>query len=479
MRTKAIASRVPAGADRKAVANQIVSLLVSAAVLAAGAFIFWTLVHKPEREADASPSPEPPTVRTVSIREHQGDLDMDIDGIVAPFREIEVASEVAGKVVYKNDACNGGRFVTKGTPLIRIDPQDYKLAQQRLRSQLDQAHANLSELEVEIKNTEELIELAEEQLDIEDKEVERFAGLIQERIVTDSAMDKARQAQLTARNALVQLRSQMQLLTPRKKGLESARALTETDLEKANLDIERTEIVAAVDGVVVADFVEQDSYVQKGTPLFKLEDTSAVEVKCRLRMEELHWLWRQSRAGEGNQAAADDYQIPQTPVTVTYQLSGRDTVQYQWRGILSRYDGSGIDEITRTVACRVVVPQPREVRVVPEPTDSEGSGAPPALVRGMFVSVRLHIKQPDCLALVPEQAVQPGKALWLVRDGRLALVKPITLIELVEKRNEAGLVEAYWLIEANGPELSIRDRVVVPPFAMLTEGMLVTEGPAP
>lgn len=464
--------------DRKSLRNQFISFVISAVILVIGFTVYAALAHQPEQGADASPTPRLPVVKTVAIREHKGSLDIEVDGIVTPYREIEVAAEVGGRVIYKNEACNGGVFVKKGTPLIRIDPRDYELEQQRLGNQLAQAEANLSELAVQVSNTEALIKLARDQVDFEHKEIDRLAGLIQERIVTDSAMDKAKQAELAARNALVRLTNELQLHQTRKTGLQSAKALVETSLEKAQLDIDRTKVAAAVDGLVVQDMVEQDSYVQKGAPLFTLEDTSAVEVKCQLRMEELHWLWRQASSDPSGDNTSGGYQIPQTRVTVTYQVSGRESVHYEWQGVLSRYDGGGMDEVTRTVACRVVVPDPRDVKVMGEGKNGRGLGAPPALVRGMFVGVRLHIDQPDRLALVPEQAVQPGKALWVVRDGVLSLMKPLTLIELVEKPNDTGQLETFWLVEAQASRLSFSDRVVVPPFAVLAEDMAVRESEA-
>lgn len=458
--------------NRKSLANQAFSLAVSAVILVAGVVGFRMLVYKPEQEASANPPPDPPLVSTVVVREHKGNLNIAVDGVVVPYREVEVASEVAGRVVFKNEACNGGRFVTKGTTLIRVDARDYELQVKRLTSQLEQAIANLQELEVERKNTLELIDLAQERLELDRKEVNRLADLSQDRVVTDSDLDKAKQAELAARNSLVQLENQLPLLDTRKQQLESGKALVETDLERAKLDVIRTEVVAPADGVVISDLVEEESYVQKGSPLFTLEDTSAVEVRCRLRMEELHWLWRQSR----EDVVANDYQIPQTPVTISYELTGRDAVRYEWKGTLSRYDGIGLDEATRTVPCRVVVSDPREVRVMRDGKDVEAVGAPPALVRGMFVGVSVHIGSPGTLVSIPEQAVQPGKAAWVVRNGRLSLVKPLTLVELIKLPQLDGTTENSWLVEAETRGLSIGDRVVVPPFGVLTRNMQVREG---
>lgn len=111
--------------------------------------------------------------------------------------------------------------MTQGTPLIKIDPQDYQIAVQRLENQLEQADASIEELQVEIGNSAELIKLAEDQVELERKEIDRLSGLIQERIVTDSTLDRAKQTELAARNGLVQLKNQLQLLRTRQRRLES------------------------------------------------------------------------------------------------------------------------------------------------------------------------------------------------------------------------------------------------------------------
>jgi hypothetical protein len=448
-------------------------------IVAAGIVGFRALIYKPEAEASVKTPPVAPLVHTAAIRPHEGSLDIAVDGVVAPFREIEVAAEVAGKVVFKDEACNGGRFVTRGMRLIKIDPRDYELAVRRLENQLEQADANIEELQVEISNSAALIELAQGQVKLEQNEVNRLAGLIQERIVTDSTLDRAKQTELNARNGLVQLENQLQLLKTRQRGLASARDLVVTDLEKAKLDLERTEIVAAVDGVVIDDMIERDSFVQKGEPIFKLEDTSAVEVKCRLKMEELNWVWRQT-GQEFNGLGADStgYQIPQIPVTVRYQLSDRRDVHYEWQGVLARFDGMGLDEATRTVPCRVRVDNPRDVKVVSHKEareETQPSGGPPALVRGMFVTVTFHVDQPSALLLIPERAVQPGKTVWLVNDGRLEEKASLDLIELIQVRNTEGDVESCWLVEAAETGLAAGDRVVVPPFGVLRDDEQVRE----
>lgn len=469
---------------RNSLAGQILSFAISVLIIVAGIFGFRTLVHKPDAEASTKAPPLVPLVNTEAILAHNGSLDIAVDGVVVPFREIEVAAEVAGKVVFKDEACNGGRFVTRGTRMMKIDPRDYELAARRLENLLEQADANIVELQVEIGNTDELIKLAKDQVELEQREIDRLAGLIQDRIVTDTSMDKAKQAELTARNGLVQHKNQLQLLTSRQRRLKSARDLVVTDLEKAKLDLERTEIIATVDGVVIEDFAERDSFVQKGEPIFTLEDTSAVEVKCRLKMEELSWVWRQTgQEFRGVTPGATGYQIPKIPVTIRYQLSDRKEEGYEWQGVLARFDGIGLDEATRTVPCRVVVDKPRDVKVVggnkPTSDETPAIGGLPALVRGMFVTVTFHVDQPSPLLLIPERAVQPGKTVFIVRDGRLEEKKAIDLIELIQVKDATGASQSRWLVEEATTGLAAGDRIVLPPFSVLRDGDQVREDPSP
>ncbi len=79
------------------------------------------------------------------------DLDIEIDGIVTPFREIEVAAEVGGRIAKKEDVFRAGNFVSEGVRLIEIDRKDYELELKRIHQQVDQVDAELLEIEDEAK----------------------------------------------------------------------------------------------------------------------------------------------------------------------------------------------------------------------------------------------------------------------------------------------------------------------------------------
>lgn len=464
--------------------REALRLLLPLVVLAggvAGMGFLWSLKEAP---AIATPEEKPPLVETVEVIRHQEGLDLAIDGLVVPARDVTLATQVAGKVVYKSPLCEAGKYVAAGTVLFKIDAQDYQLEVTRLSKERAQADANLQEVDLELQNTQALIELAQEELALQQRELQRQLQL-RGQAASQSTIDQARRAELAARNAIQTLENQSRLLKSRRATTEIARELVEVRLEQAQLNLERTEVKAPVQGVIVEEMVEEDSFVPVGAALARIEDTARVEVRCSLKMEDLAWLWRQpARAadspyqpagfsveppgelnGSGAPAAPSPgrsaYQIPRAPVTVIYEIAGR---RFAWQGILDRFEGIGLDERTRTVPCRVVVSDPRDVKRL----DADGGDAavgPPALVRGMYVRLRIHAQPDATLVRVPEEAIRPGGKVWVARNQQLTIA-PVEV---------AAVVDGNAIIDAEASHLAAGDRVIVTPLAVAQEGMTVAE----
>jgi hypothetical protein len=174
--------------------------------------------------------------------------------------------------------------------------------------------------------------------------------------------------------------------------------------------------------------------------------------------------------------ALRSYEIPATPVTVAFQPQGSPS-KFLWRGVLSRYDGRGVDERTRTVPCRVVVHNPRDVQM----ESSVDAAGPPALMRGMFVSIHIHATPQTSFVLVPEAAIQPGKKLFRVRDGKLEMVGPLSLVQLVEPSSGTDdcLPGNAWIVHTGNHELRAGDHVVASPLPAAYHGMPVKERSSP
>lgn len=442
------------------IVRQLVRLTLPVLILGAGVVVFWSLVTRPKAAVQSPKRLGPPTVETVIAMEHNGILDVQVDGLVVPYREIVVAAEVAGRLAFKAETCRAGKYVTEATPLIRIDPYEYQLTVRRLEKELEQADAYLKELSVELVNVESLIEIAREDVALQRKELSRTEQLVRSGVVTDSQIDQERRNMLAARNNLTARTNERRLFETRRNRLLSGQELVKANLEKAHLDLERTNLEAPVTGVIVEDVVEEGTYVQPGQMLYMIEDTSAVEVQCALRMEQLVWL-RSKQSKNDNlvveQSDPYNYQISLTPATVVYELDGKN---YTWQGTLSRFDGIGLDEKTRMVPCRVIVSAPRQVAGL----DGIGTDrGPRALVRGMYVTIVLHAQSAETLLAVPERAIRPGNRIWRVDGGKLS----IDQVEVIHVQDG----NAILLSRDNGVKAG--DAIVTSPLAGARAGIAV------
>ncbi|MFM9059893.1 MAG: efflux RND transporter periplasmic adaptor subunit [Planctomycetaceae bacterium] len=445
-------------------ARTILGWLAPVAILAAGiaAFVLLGRQPPPERMQPAAQAAIP--VTTAAVEPVTDGLEIEADGVVVPLREVTLAAEVGGRVLRKADVCNEGRFVRAGTPLFDIDPRDYEFDVARLERELAQTGIAIAEADEEIAQNATSVGLARRQAELARREAARLEGLKAGKVVTESEHDRAIRDELTAANALSTLEGQRRVLDQRRNRLVEAKALAATLLEKAKLDLARTRIVAPIDGIIVEDKVEQDSFVAKGTPLVTIEDTSAAEVRASLEMDDVARIWGARRA-EGAAPGQAGREPLDAPVTVAYSIG--DAV-YQWRGVLSRQEGRGLDEKTRTLPCRVLVRDPQGVQAV----DRYGvvlpqlpATAPRSLLRGMFVEVRVHVDPAEPLVSIPEDAVRPSGEVWVLRDDRLVVLRP-----RVEQAS-AGRV----FFEAATSGLLAGDRVITSPIAHPRDGMAVTE----
>jgi len=429
------------------------------------------------------------------VARHDGTVDIHVDGQVVPYREIDLSAEVAGRITYKADEARAGRFVKKGIELFHIDDRDYTLEVERLEKQLEQAGVAIQELDEEMAGAERLVKLAKDQVDLAQDEYDRQAELYRRSVAAKSELDKAQRDVIAAENARTTVNNQYLLLKTRRSRLEQAKELLSLQIKKAENNLARTKITVPVhEGVIVRDSVEQDDFVNVGTPMVTIEDTSAVEVKCNLQMDELYWIWDQaggptadiSQAGTGG-----DYHIRRTPAKIRYRLQEQD---YLWKGELWRIDGIGLDERTRTVPCRVIVEEPGLVYTKLEDGEElEASGGPPALVRGMYVDVEIEIRPKTELFRVPETAVKPGQkheTIWVARlkvgnqeeagggektaEWHELEAIDVDIVDIVVRADDVLGEMRMAIVHAAGDGLLEGDQVLVTPLGKLHNGMRVT-----
>lgn len=451
------------------IVRTILGWLTPLLILGGALAIFLAMGSQPPPARKTAEAPAAVPVRTAAVLPEEGGVDVETDGVVVPLREVTLAAEVGGRVLTKSKSCNAGEFVRKGTLLLQIDPRDYEFEVARLEREVSQAGLAIEEVDEEVIQNANSIDLARRQLELARRDVARLDTLKAGKIITEAEHDRAVREELTAANGLAMLEGQKRVFTKRRNRLVEAQALAATLLERAKLDLARTQVVAPADGMIVEDNVEQDSFVAKGAPLVTLEDTSAAEVRTSLQMDDVARILS-GRSEVGAAATRTGaYDLPATRATVIYALGDRS---YQWQGILARQEGRGLDEKTRTLPCRVIVHNPAGVQaldrygaVMPELP----AGTPRTLLRGMFVEVRVHVESGSELLSIPEEAQRPSGDVWVMRDGKLAIVRPHTL----------AVTRGRVIFEAEDSGVLPGDRVVTSQISNVRDGMAIAEADRP
>ena len=430
--------------------------------IALGVLAFVVLSRGKVVESRPPTETKAPLVDTEEAQLHTKGLDIEVDGMVVPFRDVEVSAEVAGRVIRKLPACETGEFVSVGTPLFEIDPQDYDLEVKRLKKQQAQSDREIEEVKVQIENTDKQIKLAQETLDLEQTEVARLKRVYETGDITQSEYDDALHAGLMARDALLAHQNQRRVHTSRGRRLLAAKEVIDVQLARAEIDLKRTKVTSPIDGVVIGERVQQDGFATKGAVLVMIQDTAKMEVKCNLRVEDVYWILQQLPP-DANSDPKDRhrraFKIPPTEATVVFESN------FAWDGVLERLDGVGLDAETRLVPCRIVVKDPLAVKYIGPVRGLDKPTGPASLLRNMYVQNKIHAKPRTKLLRISEKALRPGGSVWVVRDGKLKII-PVTVVK--RWKDEV-------LIDGSTSKLKSGDKVVVSPVSAVRQGMEVRE----
>ena len=438
-----------------------------------------------------------------AVRSYEGleSLDVNITGTVVPFRQVTLGAEIAGRVQFKSEQCRIGRYVHKGDVLFNIDPTDFKPEVDRLAALRDSEYAQQKELDQELANSKKSLTLSEEDFALQEKELKRLESL-PNGFASASELDQARRLRITSANQRLSIQNQMQMIETRRTRIQLGERLAATQLEQAKVNLDRTTVKSPISGVIITESVQEDSYVQKGATLCVIEDTERVEVSCSLRSDQLLLILDQSdsqrtTSPSSRAVQSSSYELPKTPVTISYHVAGRDNTKFQWQGHLSRYEGIGIDAQTRTVPVRVAVDNPREVWQNGAVIKEEENGGLPALVRGMFVDCSIRTQPSQPLVLLPKLALKPGNQVWLFEQddsltqsssdemelpnqaavttksklvleewsaGRVRVLSEVKVISTIRLPTDPK--QEYWITESR-PELLAGAFMVVTPLANL------------
>lgn len=218
--------------------NKWVRRLLPLLILAAAGLVALLMIKSrpelPRREAAVTI----PLVEVMTAEPGPVQTTVHSRGMIAPRKDIELVSEVSGRIMWVAPELLEGGAVKQGTTLLRIDPIDYEVAVSTARAAVASAELSLAEVQVVVKR----------------------AAIAEAEAQVRAAKDRLRQAEA---------------------------------------DLANTEIVAPFDAIIDIKRVDLGQYVQAGSQLMRLLGTDSVEVRLPLLASDIPFV-RYGQSADGS-----------------------------------------------------------------------------------------------------------------------------------------------------------------------------------
>lgn len=386
---------------------------------------------------------EEPLVEIVAFEPAAGPIPVRASGTVQPLDEVAIGVQVSGRLTYVNPSFRDGGSVGRGATLVRIDDDEYV---NRVRmAQADVAAQNVAVLQ------------AEQEVAIAKDELQRFAR--REAQVAASRRAPSTSAILPPQSLTT--RSEQQdasapafrdpppsgLITkePQLGSAQASQSRASASLSDAQIALSRTRVISPFSGLVRSADAAVGTLVQPGQVLGSIVSTAAYEVRVTLNPDEAALIPGLFDGSSGR--------IP----AVVYSDFGGQT--YRWSAYVARASAL-VDATTRNIEVYLRVPSPLTSGQLAVESEAErGAQKAPPLFIGAFARAEITGNSLESYAAVPANTVRPGNEIWVVRDGKLAVLK----VRVIQRRDDIAYITT--------PTLGDGGRLIVSNLRTPVEGM--------
>lgn len=175
-------------------------------------------------------------------------------GTINPVTAVRVGTQVSGQL--QSVQADYNSMVRKGQLIARIDPTSFELRVTQASAELDAARtavltqqANCAAAEAELSRARAASEHAARELD-------RNRALQAENFISAAALDKAKTEADAAQEQVKMAQARLVLAQAQVRAAKATVRVRQSQFEQAKVDLDRTEIRAPVDGIVVTKLVE-------------------------------------------------------------------------------------------------------------------------------------------------------------------------------------------------------------------------------
>ncbi len=372
-------------------------------LLVAGLFFF----NEPTPDRAAPARPAPISVEVMPLVRENMQINVESYGTVQPRTQSMLVAQVSGQITRVNPAFRDGGFFDKNEVLLEIDPRDYA--------------ANVKIAEASLVDAQQLL-------------MEETA--------------RAKQAEKDwERLGRGEKPSDLVLRKPQLLAAKARLASASANLDKVQLDLERTRIRAPYAGRTLKSLVDLGQVVSMNAQLGEIYATDAVEVRLPIRNRDLAYVHLPERY-TNSQPESDE--LP--AVVLTSQLTGNEF----WEGKIVRTE-SAIDTNARQLH---VVAKIDEPFAAIDPNSDQQTSTRPIKI-GEYVNAFISGKTLSDVIAIPVDAIYQSSYVYTVVDGLLQR----RAIEITWQSGDRAII---------GSGLEEGDRLVITPLGQVTSGVRVT-----
>ncbi len=335
-------------------------------------------------------------VETIAVERGTYSPELVVLGTVQPAQDIVLSPRVRGQVMELSPRFVPGGMVREGELLLQIDSADFENAVSIRKSELEQAEASF--------------EIEEGRQSLAKQELELLGDSI----------DEVNRALVLRKPQIASIKSQV----------SAARAA----VERAELDLQRTRLVAPFDALVLRRDVNIGSQVGPGDDLGQLVGVGQYWVMAAIPVRNLRWV----QFPDGEQSGS-------SVSLLNTDSWGPDVTRH---GEVARMIGA-LDQTTRLARVMVTVDDPL----------GQLSDAPP-LILDTLIEVRIAGKPIEDVVRLRREHVHDGDTVWVLVDGKLE----IRQAEITFRDPEFAYVRAG---------LNTGDEVVKTTLATVADGVML------
>lgn len=336
----------------------LLNIVLSLVILAGSAAGVW-MIYSTEPTAGQLETKRKSAalVETLTVRRDTLAPQLAVLGTVQPVQDIVLSPQVRGQVIEISDSFVPGGMVRAGEMLLHIDPADFENAVSVRQSELEQVEANWAIEEGRGKLAKQELELLGDSI-----------GGINRALVLREPQSASLKSQLSAAKAAV---------------------------ERAQLDLQRTKLIAPFDAQVLRQSVNVGSQVGPGDDLGQLVGVDQYWVIAAVPIRNLRWIQFPTENQPGS--------------LVTLRNPDAWGPEIERQGRVTRMIGA-LDQQTRLARVVVTVDDP-----LGQTTDV------PPLILDTLIEVRIEGIAIADIVRLDREYVHDGDTVWVMQDNQLAI----------------------------------------------------------